>query len=371
MLDDMIKVRPQYLSSVPRIWESVYSGVQRTFKAASGIKKVLINFFLSVAFTHNFFHALTFSLLPTKVPRNCIADFLLGIIPFLLLWPLRALGNLLVFRKIKAKLGGKFIAGISGGGALPEYIDLFFQAAGIKLLEGYGLTETAPILSVRKQGHPVHGTVGPLLKDVEHKIINKAGKEVGPLHKGVLYVKSPQVMAGYYKQPEMTAQVLVDGWFNTGDLVNMTQRGEIRIIGRAKETIVLIGGENIEPTPIEDKLRQSELIDNVMIVGQDKKFLGALITPSWDVLEKIAAEQNISYLEKEELVKNAAIQGIIGKEIQELVSAKTGFKQFEQIYRFCILPKSFEVGMEMTASLKVKRNVVSKMYKKEIDKLFE
>ena len=182
--------------------------------------------------------------------------------------------------------------------SLPHYVDRFYQAAGILLLEGYGLTESGPILSVRRQARPVFGTIGPILRDVEYRVVGEDGSVLGPNHKGVLHVKSPQIMLGYYKRPEETAKVLQDGWLNTGDLAVFTHKGECKIVGRAKETIVLMGGENIEPTPIEETMVQSDYIEQAMVVGQDQKFLGALIVPNLEKLEAAATAKGITYVEK-------------------------------------------------------------------------
>jgi long-chain acyl-CoA synthetase len=177
-------------------------------------------------------------------------------------------------------------------------------------------------------------------------------------------------MKGYYKRPEATEAVLKDGWLNTGDIVIATRHNEIKIVGRAKETIVLLGGENIEPNPIEEKLSQSPYIDQVMVLGQDQKFLAALVIPSKEALEAVAEEKNIPYQQYEDLVASSEIQTLINDEVQSLISSKTGFKAYERVFRIKLLPNPFEVGKEMTQTLKVKRDVVNDVYKKEIKQLF-
>jgi long-chain acyl-CoA synthetase len=215
-------------------------------------------------------------------------------------------------------------------------------------------------------------TVGPLLKDVQFKIVDEVtGKRVGPGRQGELWVKSPQVMLGYYKRPEVTAKVLVDGWLNTGDLVMRTVRKEFRIVGRSKDTIVLRGGENIEPEPIEQRLLQSEFIDQIMIVGQDQKYLGALIVPNFELLETFAKERQISYIDKEELLDNSQILEYVHEVVQHLVNPRTGFKAFERVFKLKLLPKAFEVGVELTQKLSLKRNVVAQLYAKQIASLFQ
>ena len=178
-------------------------------------------------------------------------------------------------------------------------------------------------------------------------------------------------MKGYYKRPDKTAEVLTpDGWLNTGDLGMVTYKGELRILGRTKETIVLLGGENVEPVPIEDTMLESEYIDQVMVVGQDQKFLGALVVTNQEALEKYAAQQEIAWLNREDLLENPQIIELISDEIQSRVCAKRGFREFERVFRFRLLPKHFEVGVELSAKQSVKRHVVSTMYAKEIAALF-
>ena len=286
MMPDMEKVKPQWLTSVPRIWESVHAAVVRSINSGSAAKKTLFYFFLSVSEIQTYLYDMFAGTLPQFSKRNRFIDMTVSLIPLIVLTPFKKLGDLLVFSKLKNKLGGRFKAGISGGGALPSHIDKFFRAVGISVLEGYGLTETAPILAVRIDSKPVPNTVGPLLEDIEYRVISKDGAIMPVGYKGELHVKSEQVMQGYYKEPELTAAILKNGWLNTGDIAVFTHTGDFKILGRSKETIVLRGGENVEPVPIEDRLNQSDYISQIMVVGQDQKFLGALIVPNIEEMEK-------------------------------------------------------------------------------------
>jgi long-chain acyl-CoA synthetase len=370
MLDDMQKLKPTWMASVPRIWEGVRSAVYRNINSEGGAKKALFYAFVAIGQAHAFLRTMFRGLLPQFHKRTRIVDAAVSFLPLLLLTPFKLLGDVLVFGKLRARLGGRFKAGVSGGGALPSYVDRFFQAAGILLLEGYGLTETGPILSVRKQHAPVPGTVGPLLPDIEHRVLGEDMSLKPPGEKGVLYVKSEQVMEGYYKRPEATAQVLSEGWLNTGDVAVFTHGGAFTILGRAKDTIVLMGGENVEPTPIEEKLVQSEYIEQAMVVGQDQKFLGALIVPNMEMVESYANGRGTSYIEAAELLERPEIQDLVHDEIQALINPKNGFKAFERIFRFTLIPKPFEVGRELTHTLKKRRNVVDELYAREIRDLF-
>jgi long-chain acyl-CoA synthetase len=370
MLPDMEKVKPQWLASVPRIWEGIKAAIYRNMKKQGGVKLFMFTLFVGIGEMHAALTNMFTERLPDFHRRSKILDKAISILPLMVLTPFKLLGHLLVFRKLQAKLGGRFIAGISGGGALPPHVDRFFQAAGILLLEGYGLTETGPILAVRKQNHPVTSTVGPLLRDIEHRVVSPEGALLPAGEKGTLHVKSPQIMDGYYKRPDLTEAVLKEGWLDTGDVAVFTHSGDFKILGRTKETIVLLGGENIEPVPIEDKLNSSDLIQQSMVVGQDKKFLAALIVPDMEKLEEFAVQEGISYIQQEELLSNPEIQEHIHNEIQRLVNTKNGFKHFECIYRFTLLPKPFEVGTELTHTMKIRRDRVGQLYHREIEQLF-
>jgi len=371
IVEDMAKVKPTWMASVPRIWELLRNGIYQNVNNEGGIKKALFLFFVAAGRAHSAAANLVRGLVPQFKKRSRVLDFLAGILPFILLYPIRALGNVLVFSKIKHRLGGKFVAGISGGGGLPSAVDNFFQAAGVLLIEGYGMTETAPVLSLRLQKRPVPGTIGPIFPETEFKIVDEKGKELGPGEQGVLIVRGPQVMSGYYKRPDLTAAILdKEGWLNTGDLAMKTHRGEIKIVGRAKDTIVLMGGENVEPAPIEEILKESRYITTPVVLGQDRKFLAALIVVNLENLKAYAKENGVVYDTESDLVETREVQELYKSEIGTLVSAKNGFKSFERISRFHLLAKEFEVGKELSAKQEIKRHEIDKIYAKQIEKLF-
>ncbi len=371
MLEDMAAVRPKWMASVPRIWEAVRAGIYRNLKSQGGVKLALFSFFVAVGGAKKKLADMLRGLTPDFQPRSRFLDKVVATLPYLLLLPFGALGNILVFNKIRDRLGGRFVAGVSGGGALPPAVDQFFGAAGVLLLEGYGLTETAPVLAVRHQRGPVPGTVGKLLRETECRILGEKGESLPPGEMGVIYVRGPQVMKGYYKRPEATAEILdTDGWLNTGDLGMLTYRGELKITGRAKDTIVLLGGENIEPAPIEQKLQESEFIEQAVVVGQDQKYLGVLIVPAVEALEHFADENHIPYMDRGELIEEEAVRELMENEIHSRINSRNGFKSFEQIYRFALLSASFEIGDELSAKQEIKRHVIAKKYEREIAGLF-
>ncbi len=370
-LADFASIKPTWMASVPRIWEAIMSGVYKKVNAVGGIKKVLFHFFVGVGKNFSLFRNMIYGLRPEYRKRSRVLEIGLAILPYIFLFPLKKLGDVLVFKNIKSKLGGKFVAGISGGGALPASVDNFFSAAGILVLEGYGLTESAPVLGVRNQNHPVPGTVGPVFPGTEIRIVDDEGKVLPPGSKGLVLAKGPQIMLGYYKMEEQTKAAVDDqGWLNTGDLGMLTINNELTILGRAKDTIVLLGGENIEPAPIEEKISESTFVNKAVLLGQDKKYLSVLIIPELDMLENFAKENSISYMYTDDLVDTPEINEMMNDEIQELINSKNGFKSFERIFKFKILANDFEIGKELSAKQEIKRHVINEMYAKEIKSLF-
>ncbi|MFA5570081.1 MAG: long-chain fatty acid--CoA ligase [Sphaerochaetaceae bacterium] len=370
MLFDLQRVNPSWMGSVPRIWESVKQGVYQNVKTKSVVARSLFHFFVAVGAAHAWATNLVMNRTPQWKKRVYLLDLLIGIIPFILLAPFKALGNVLVFNSIKKKFGTNFRAGVSGGGSLPTSVDRFFKAIGITLLDGYGLTETAPVIGLRKMNHQVPETVAPL-PETEIRIIDEHNKEAKPGQKGVIHVRGAQVMAGYYKRPELTKEVLSeDGWLNTGDIGMWTHKGEYAIKGREKDTIVLSGGENIEPVPIESRLRESPYIEQAVIVGQDKKYLAALIVPDTKQLELYMKEHAIPYLARFDITQLPEAYELISREIKDLISAKTGFKNIERIHRFVMLPTVFKIGEHLSAKQEVMRHKIDKLYAKEIASLF-
>lgn len=363
MLGDMATLKPTWMASVPRIWESVMDGIYGQVRKGSPLKQALFHFFVAVGGSWAHLRDLVRGFLPEFQKRSRWLDTALYLLPWVLLTPFKLLGDVLVFKTIKQKLGGRFVAGISGGGALPAAVDQFFSAAGILLLEGYGITETSPVLGVRHQQYPWPGTVGPVFPEMEVQIRDTEGRILGPGEKGIIFARGPQVMLGYYKNPQLTAQVIdPDGWFNTGDLGMLGHNREIKILGRAKDTIVLRGGENVEPFPIESRIKESPYIQEAVVVGQDQKFLGALIVPSplaWDAQGLNPAEES-----------KEGLRSLLGEEIRRQVSAENGFKDFERITRFHILVKPFEVDRELSAKQEIKRHAVADLYREEITGLF-
>jgi long-chain acyl-CoA synthetase len=371
LMEDFQAIRPQWMVSVPRVWEAIMDGITRSVKPMGSFKKNFFNLTVSVSMMYTYFRDLTFGLLPNFHGRWRALDSAVGFFPWLLLLPARGIAQALVFNRIRKRLGGRFKAGISGGGSLPARVDMFFNSVGLRLQEAYGLTETAPLLTARQYRRSRRGTIGQLLPGTEARVLDANGKSLPPGRNGIIWVRGRQVMKGYYKRPEATAAVLSpDGWFNTGDIGMLTHDNELRITGRAKDTIVLRGGENVEPVPIEHKMRESPYILQCMVLGQDQKYLAALIVPRQEKIMAFAEENNIPIVDYELLLQQPEINHLIAAELSDRINTKTGFKPFERVFKFTLLTKPFEVGRELSAKQDLMRHRISAIYAKEIQRLF-
>ena len=268
-------------------------------------------------------------------------------------------------------------AAISGGGALQNEIESFYHAVGFNLIEEYGMTEAAPVLSVRNPLKPRAGCVGVVFPSSEIKIV-AVGKDgtlgadpLPPGKKGIVMARGRQIMKGYYNRPDLTVRVIdKDGWLNTGDIGMMTLDREIKITGRAKDTIVLLGGENVEPAFIEDSHSNSPFIKRVMIVGQDKKYIAALIVPRKNAVTEWAGISRIMYNSWETLLESNEMQLMFREKIERLLNEKTGFRTCERISRFVFLPESFVQKKEINTKGEMMRHKIRRLYDRQIHMLF-
>ncbi|MCF2971497.1 AMP-binding protein [Synechococcus sp. Nb3U1] len=368
---DLKQEQPHFLIAVPRIWETVYDGIQRQFNEKSALMQRIIRGLIRLSERY---------VLAGRVARNQSilhygasgAERLQARVQHLLLWPVYQLGDLLIYRKVRQALGSNFQHAISGGGSLPAYLDLFYEIAGISILNGYGLTETSPVLCARRPEWNVRGTAGPPLPGTEFRIVDPETQDPLPQgEKGLITARGPQVMMGYYNNPEATAKVLTaEGWFDTGDLGWLTPDGQLVITGRAKDTIVLSNGENIEPQPLEDVCLQCPYINQIVVIGQDQKKLAALIYPNLDALQAWAAEQGIPTSEPE-LLASPQVRSLILEELHTRIRQRPGYRPDDQIgdFRFLPEPLSVENGL-MTQTLKIKRNPVAERYAHLLKELY-
>ena len=377
LLADMAVIRPQWICGVPRLWEALANGVNKAMNKKGGVTLKLYKFFVSTGTKYANAKDKVLAHVCRIQKRNRFLDFLAGIIPCILLWPLHKLGDLLVFRKIRAKFGGRLGIAISGGGALQKDVDDFYRAVGLNLLEGYGLTETAPVISFRYYKEPRPGCVGAIFPSMEVKILPEENGVVtsqtplGPGKKGIIFVRGGQVMKGYYKRPDLTEKIIdKDGWLNTGDIGILTWDNELKITGRAKDTIVLLGGENIEPAVIESELCTSEYIESAIVLGQDKKYLASLIVPSKDAVVNYAQENGIDFTDYEQLIQTEAIKKLIFSEVCKKDCTENGFRICERINKITLIPNSFKVGVELSAKQEMIRHRIAEKYAEQIEAMF-
>ncbi|MEH1975160.1 MAG: long-chain fatty acid--CoA ligase [Nostoc sp.] len=379
---DLRKFKPNYMVGVPRLWESIYEGVQKQFREQPANKQRLVNFLLGISEKYikaqrtaqgldlNNLHASAVERLAAKIQASALL-------------PLHALGERLVYAKVREATGGQVKQMISGGGALPRHIDNFFEIIGVQILQGYGLTETSPVTHVRRPWRNLIGASGLPLPATEAKIVDPETKAPLPIEKrGLVLLRGPQIMQGYYQNPEATAKAIdAEGWFDSGDLGWLTPQDDLVLTGRAKDTIVLTNGENIEPQPIEDACLRSPYIDQIMLVGQDQRSLGALIVPNVEALEKWAASQNLTLDTPNDQVTSSnsqkidlesrMIQDLFRQELNREVQNRPGYRPDDRIGTFKLIlePFSIENGL-MTQTLKVRRHVVTERYRDIIDGMF-
>lgn len=377
LLVDMAEIKPYTMCGVPRLWEALASGIEKTMQKTGGITYKIYKFFMSVGRKYAWHHDRVTGINLRLTNTNRFFCGLKSILPFLLLLPLKMLGYVLVYRKIMAKFGGRFAYAVSGGGALQGETDNFFRAIGFKMLEGYGMTETAPAIAFRDYKNPQPGVVGSVFPTIQAKIVKEEngkvvdGTALGYGEKGLILIKGPHNMKGYYKREDLTAQIIdEDGWLNTGDVGLFTFSGTLKITGRAKDTIVLLDGENIEPVGIEQALCASDFIEAAMLVGQDRKFLSSLIVPVKDAIVAYAKEHGIIYNTYEQLLKNERIEKMMMAKVNNLVSMEKGFRSCEKINRIHLVAKSFEVGKELSAKQEMMRHKIVQQYSKEIEAMY-
>lgn len=379
LAEDLKNVEPTFMGSAPRLWENLYQRILKKVRASHPMRQILFHtaYFLSRQYKSSlyFLYDNFLKLKPASFWKWVLLSPL-HLLRWILVMPFYGFFNVAVLEPVRLSAGGSLKATISGGGALPAEIDRFFNYIGITVLEGYGMTETSPVISVREQDQPVIGTVGPPVCSTEVRIVDiETGHKLFPDNsnpysglglRGEIWIKGPQVMKGYYKEPELTDGTIEDGWMKTGDLGMMTFNNCLKILGRSKSTIVLLSGENLEPAPIEMRLTQSRYIEQCMVVGQDKKYISALIVPVPEEFRRDGYEtESFSKLAGKEDVK-----AVIHQEIKKLISVSNGFKPHELIRDFRILAEPFKKGDELTSLFKIKRHVVQDKYSEVINEMY-
>lgn len=364
--DDLLTQRPNFIAGVPRLWEMLYRGImdklkeQKHYKLISLLLNASKNFIKSRRVILKKEPSFKASLTTINEACRCLFCF-----------PFHLLADRLVYKAVRNKLGRALRIAVSGGGTLPQHLDDFFEMIGITLINGYGLTETSPVLAMRRPEANTKGTVGRPIPETEIRILNEREEEVKPGKTGVIWARGPQVMPGYFKDQAATDKVLKNGWLNTGDLGMLTSQGDLIITGRAKDTIVLSSGENIEPEPVETTLELSPLISQAMIVGQDRKYPGALIVPYMKAIKDYSLKHDIYYENDQELIRHPGIIQLIKNEIDRLYNKKETTKPWEKIIKFQLIPEEWTVNNGlMTFTLKKKRAPIAAKYQEIIQKLY-
>ncbi|MEM7715270.1 MAG: AMP-binding protein, partial [Cyanobacteria bacterium P01_A01_bin.68] len=343
---DLQQYKPQYVIGVPRLWESIYEGIQKSFRDKSPRMQKLINNFLKVS--GRYIKAVrTWKKLDLENLNPTSSEIINAWKTTILLAPLQFLGENIVYKKIQQATGGNVKQLICGGGSLAKHLEDFFEIAGIEILVGYGLTETSPVLSARRYYRNMRGSSGKPIPGTEIKIVDLETREtLSNNEKGLVMARGEQLMQGYYLNPEATGKAIdSEGWFNTGDIGWLTTENQIVITGRVKDTIVLTNGENIEPQPIESACLRSDFIDQIMIVGQDKKSLGALIVPNIEALEAWMLNQNPSIANSDinANLNNQIIRDLFREELNREVRNRPGYRRDDEIIVFELIPEPFTI----------------------------
>lgn len=360
-LEDLQDVEPTFMGSAPRLWESLHDRIHRRIAESHPVRRGLFHIarFLAKNY-HRSVAILNGRELRVRPIRPLFKKLRWGChaLRWLLLLPLYGFFNAAVLERIRVlSTGSAMKATISGGGALPPAIDQFFEEIGIRVLEGYGLTETSPVLAVRRPDKPVQGTVGPCIPETELRLVDpESGRLIYPdpndpalgrMRQGEIQVRGPQVMPGYYENPAANAAAFDGDWFRTGDLGVITWNDCLKIVGRCKDTIVLSSGENVEPVPMEALLNASAFIDQCMVVGQDWRHLGLLVVPAENLRRRMSDPAG-----REE------VSAVLHREVRSLISRERGFRSFERIHELALLDEPFESGVELTNLGKLKRHVI-------------
>ena len=334
------EVKPTMAMGVPRLYEKMYARVFENATSGGTLKKRI------------FFWAL-------DVANRWADERLAGRTPAGLLAAQYGLAQRLVFSKLKERTGGRLRYFVSGGAPLAPSINKFFYAAGITILEGYGLTETSPVIAVNTPTAFRIGSVGKPIDGVEVQI---AGD-------GEILTRGPHVMHGYYNNPEATRETIdAEGWLHTGDIGTLEQ-GFLRITDRKKDIIVTAGGKNVAPQPIENAVKTCKYVSQAVMIGDRRKYPVMLVVPNWESLEKWATHEQMRWTSRRELLATAAVQAKMEREVREKLA---GLASFESPKKIALLEEDFSIERgELTPKLSVKRRVVDQAYKDVIDRLYE
>lgn len=336
--ENLLEVKPMLFCTVPRLLEKVYEKIMAKGRELSGIKKKLFDWSIEMADQYD-----------NRKDQGFGYNLKLMV------------ANKLVFSKWREALGNNIQLIVTGGAAAPERLIRIFTAAGIPIYEGYGPTENSPVISVnaKHDDGTKFGTVGPVIQ----------GQEVKLMPDGEICVKGPSVMMGYYKLPELTAETVIDGWLHTGDIGVFEEEKFLKITDRKKELFKTSGGKYVAPQPVENRLKESPYIEQVMVVGAEKKFVGALIVPSFSNLQQWMLEEGLKYTNPEEAIQMKEVSDFYRGLVN---SFNKYFNNVEQVKKFELLPNEWTIDSgELTPTLKMKRKIIMEKYKDALDRIYD
>jgi long-chain acyl-CoA synthetase len=337
---NLLEIRPHIMVSVPRVFEKIYAKVMDNVLKSSALKRKI--FFWAVKVGKEYGRR--------KLAKQNIGGWLQF---------RRNVAHKLVFSKVIEKTGGRVRFFVSGAAPLSKDIAEFFYGLGLVVLEGYGLTETSPVIAVNILENPKFGTVGKPIPGIEVKIAAD----------GEILTRGPHVMKGYYKKPAETGEMFEGGWLKTGDIGYLDDEGFLAITDRKKDLIVTAGGKNVAPQPIENILKTNAYISNAVAIGDRRRFISALVVPNFEKLEEYAKSSKISYADRADLVKNEQVVSFLKSEIDR---ATPNLASYERIKKIALLDREFEIKEgEITPTQKVKRNIIEKKYKDVIEAMYK
>ncbi|MBR9975371.1 MAG: long-chain fatty acid--CoA ligase [Bacteroidetes bacterium] len=337
--ENMLEVQPTIVIAVPRLFERIYNRIARMVEKDAGLKKKI--FYSAIATGRKYVAARKHGRVGTVLRAQ------------------HALAQKLVFSKLQARTGGRIRYFVSGGAALPRELGEFFEAVGLLIIEGYGLTESSPVIAANRLDNYRFGSVGPALPGVEVKIAED----------GEILTRGPHVMKGYYNSKKATEEAIDgEGWLHTGDIGMMDEHGMLYITDRKKHLFVSSGGKNIAPQAIESLFASNEYVDQFVLIGDKRMFLTALIVPDFDALSEYADAHGIPYSDKSELARNAEIHHLIEQTIQ---ATQKNLANFEKVRRFTLLDQPFTIESgEMTPSMKLRRKAIEERYGDLIESMY-
>jgi len=345
---NLVEVRPTIMAVVPRVLERIHNRVLEAVHQAPGWRRKLFAW-------------------AEKVGRQHFPFGLKGQSPALSLRVKHALANALIYSKVRERMGGRVRFLISGAAPLSRDLAEFFHAVGLPVYEGYGLTETSPVIAVNYPGHVKLGTVGPIIPGVEVKLGEESVDEEGRSGREIL-VRGPNVTPGYYHNEAANREAFIDGWFRTGDLGTLDAEGYLSITGRKKNLFKTSGGKYVSPDKLENIFQGHPLIAQIMVVGEARRCVAALIVPNFARLEEHARRQGISYRSREDLVANATIHEFM---MEQVIEATGWLAPHERIRQIALLPREFTIDSgELTPTHKIKRRVVEELYRELIEQMY-